>query len=169
MLITAEQRNSRQSDRKVSLVANSVKKLSIEGAFKQLAVMEKKASIVVMKVLRQAVANATHNHGLALADLKIQSILVNGGQMYKRQRAVSRGRGHAILKRTCHVKVILTTQATAVTTAVAPTDDTIKTQMTPKAAEPAKAVQVAQKSLKKIVPKSVKPAKAAVAKDADKA
>lgn len=114
MLITAEQKNSRQSDRKVLLVANAVKKLSVEAALKQLSVMEKKASVVVMKVLSQAVANATHNHGLSISDLKIHSIIVGGGTSYKRFRAVSRGRAHSILKRTCHVRVTLTTQAPAV-------------------------------------------------------
>ena len=115
MLITAEQKNSRQSDRKVRLVANSVKKLSVPAALKQLAVMEKKASTVVMKVLSQAIANAVHNHGLTLNDLTIQSILVNSGTHYKRFRAVSRGRAHSILKRTCHVKVTLTSAPPALT------------------------------------------------------
>jgi len=114
MLITAEQKNSRQSDRKVLLVANAVKKLSVEAALKQLAVMEKKASVVVLKVLSQAIANATHNHGLKLADLHIQSIIVGAGTSYKRFRAVSRGRAHSILKRTCHVRVTLTTQVPVV-------------------------------------------------------
>lgn len=114
MIIKAEQKNSRQSDRKVRLVANSVKKLSIADALKQLAVMERKASIVVLKVLSQAIANATHNHGLSVNDLEIKSILVNSGTHYKRFRAASRGRAHSILKRTCHVKVELTTKATPV-------------------------------------------------------
>jgi large subunit ribosomal protein L22 len=147
MLITAQQRNSRQSDRKVLLVANSVKKLSVEGALKQLAVMEKKASLVVMKVLRQAVANAIHNHGLTLADLKIQSILVGGGQSYKRFRAVSRGRAHSILKRTCHVTVVLTT---ATPTVAAPVDKAAKKVAAPVVkAEPAKKAPAAKKTAPK--------------------
>ncbi len=111
MIIKAEQKNSRQSDRKVLLVANAVKKLSVPAALKQLAVMEVKASVVVLKVLRQAIANATHNHGLALDDLAIKSIIIGGGTPYKRFRPVSRGRAHSILKRTCHVKVELITKS----------------------------------------------------------
>lgn len=110
MIITAEQKNSRQSDRKVLLVANAVKKLSVEQALKQLAVMEVKASVVVLKVLRQAIANATHNHGLAFESLAIKSVIVGSGPHYKRFRAVSRGRAHSILKRTCHVRVELITK-----------------------------------------------------------
>ncbi len=150
MLITAEQRNSRQSDIKVRLVANSVKKLSVEAALKQLAVMEQKGSLVVMKVLRQAIANAIHNHNLALSDLVIQSILVNSGTSYKRFRAVSRGRAHSILKKTCHVRVTLATKVAAPvvpTPAVAPvTAPEIKT--TQKASAVAKKAP-AKKAVKK--------------------
>ena len=160
MLIIAEQRNSRQSDIKVRLVANSVKKLSVEAALKQLAVMEQKGSLVIMKVLRQAIANAIHNHNLALSDLVIQSILVNSGTSYKRFRAVSRGRAHSILKKTCHVRVTLATKAAAPvvpTPAVAPvTAPEVKTSVAaPKAKTTQKASAVAKKA----------PAKKAVKKE----
>ena len=110
MQIRAEQKNSRQSPRKVRLLANQVKKLPLEQAFIQLSLMERKGSLVLIKVLRQAVANATSNHQLQIQDLTIEKILVKTGSTYKRMRAVSRGRGHQILKRTCHVEVVLTTQ-----------------------------------------------------------
>lgn len=159
MLITAEQRNSRQSDIKVRLVANSVKKLSVEAALKQLAVMEQKGSVVVMKVLRQAVANAVHNHNLALSDLMIQSILVNGGTHYKRFRAVSRGRAHSILKKTCHVRVTLATKAAApVVAAPAVTPVTTAEASAPVAAPKTTKTQKASAEAKKA------PAKKAVKK-----
>src|SRR5579859_1814145 len=113
MLIKATQKNTRQSPRKVRLVANTVKKLSLEKAMAQLAIMERKASEVVAKTLRQAVANATHNHGYQLSDLSIDSILVNEGPRYSRFNAVSRGRAHSITKRTSHVTVIFKTNETA--------------------------------------------------------
>ncbi len=107
MTITASQIYSRQAPRKVRLVANTVKSLPLVAAFQQLGVINREASILVMKVLRQAVANATHNHGLATEDLVIKSIRVDAGTMYKRFRAVSRGRAHSIIKKTCHVTVEL--------------------------------------------------------------
>jgi|GEM_PF-129446 len=110
MQIRAEQKNSRQSPRKVRLVANQVKDLPLEEAFIQLSLMERKASLVLLKVLRQAVANALNNHQLSMQDLAIQSLVVKTGPTYKRMRAVSRGRGHRILKRSCHVEVVLTTK-----------------------------------------------------------
>lgn len=107
MLITAEQKTTRQSPRKVRLVANAVRKLPLKQALEQLSVVERRASLVVLKVLRQALANAMHNHGLAFDDLKLSNIIVNEGVTYKRWQAVSRGRGHSIMKRSSHVKVVL--------------------------------------------------------------
>ena len=107
MIIKATQKNTRQTARKVRLVANSVKKLSLTDAIKQLAVIERKSTLVVLKVLRQAIANAMHNHGFAFEDLTIKSIAVVPAPQLKRFRAVSRGRAHTIVKRTCHVSVEL--------------------------------------------------------------
>lgn len=110
MIIKAEQKNTRQPARKVRLVADVVKKMSIVDAIQQLAVINRKSSLLVLKVLRQAIANATNNFGLAVDDLEIDSIVVNDGPALKRWRAVSRGRAHTILKRTCHVRVNLKTK-----------------------------------------------------------
>ena len=107
MIITATQKNTRQTARKVRYVADVVKKMSIEDALKQLAVMERRASLVILKTLRQAIANATNNHQLSLDELKIKNIVVDVAPTYKRWRAVSRGRAHTILKRSCHIKVEL--------------------------------------------------------------
>jgi len=110
MIIKAEQKNTRQTSRKVRLVVDVIKKMSIVDAINQLAVMNRKSSLLVLKVIRQAVANATNNFGLAVADLEIDNIVVNDGPALKRWRAVSRGRAHTILKRTCHVRVDLKTK-----------------------------------------------------------
>lgn len=110
MLIQATQKNTRQTPRKVRLVANAVKDLSLAEAVAQLGVMHRRASGVVLKVLRQAVANAENNHSLSVDQLRIHSIVVNEGPRYRRFRAVSRGRGHGIIKRTSHVTVTLTTE-----------------------------------------------------------
>lgn len=109
MIVRATQTYTRQAPRKVRLVANTVKKLPLKAALEQLAVMPRDASVVVMKVLRQAIANAIHNHNIAFEELSIKSILVDEGPRYKRFRAVSRGRAHSIVKRTSHVAVVLQT------------------------------------------------------------
>ncbi len=110
MKVRAKQKYSRQSPRKVRMVANQVKDLSLQEALEQLALINKKASIVLLKVFRQAIANATNNHGLQIDQLEIDKVLVETGPTYKRFRAVSRGRAHKILKRTCHVEVVLQTK-----------------------------------------------------------
>lgn len=111
MEIIATQRSIRQAPRKVRLVANTVKSMPLEQAIRQLAVMQRAASIPVLKTLRQAVANAQNNHGISPDQLEIASLLVNDGSIFKRWRAVSRGRAHSIFKRSCHVVVKLRTKA----------------------------------------------------------
>lgn len=107
MIIKATQKNTRQTARKVRLVANAVRKLSVEDAIKQLAVIERKSSLVILKVLRQAIANAIHNHNYSIENLSIKNITVAPGPQYKRFRAVSRGRAHTVVKKTCHITVEL--------------------------------------------------------------
>ncbi|MDO5561804.1 MAG: 50S ribosomal protein L22 [bacterium] len=110
MIITAQQKNIRQSSRKVRLVANQVKKLDLTAAVDQLAVMQRRSSLAILKVMQQAIANATNNEKLAVDQLVLSDIIVSDGPVLKRMRAVSRGRGHAIEKRTCHVTVTLKTK-----------------------------------------------------------
>lgn len=107
MTITATQKFSRQPSRKLRLVANVVKKMPLQQALEQLAVMERQATLELMKTMKQAIANAVNNHGLRFEDLAIESITVNGGPTYKRMRAASRGRGNEIKKRTSHITVKL--------------------------------------------------------------
>lgn len=60
-----------------------------------------------LKVLMSAVANAEHNMGMDRNDLVVAECFANGGTSLKRMQPVSKGRGHAILKRTSHITVIL--------------------------------------------------------------
>lgn len=112
MQFIAVQKYTRTSPRKLRLVANQVKDLSLADAIKQLAVMERRATLPLLKTLRQAIANANHNHGVGVDQLSVQEMVINTGPTYKRFRAVSRGRAHTILKRTSHIRVVLTDQAT---------------------------------------------------------
>ncbi len=59
------------------------------------------------KVLMSAVANAEHNQGMDRGDLYVAECFADGGTSLKRMQPVSKGRGHAILKRTSHITVIL--------------------------------------------------------------
>jgi large subunit ribosomal protein L22 len=110
MLIVAEQTNIRQAPRKVRLVAEQVKKLGLEGAITQLAVIERRSSLVILKVIKSALANALTNKQLRVEQLELKDVVVKDGAVLKRMRAVSRGRGFQVCKRTCAVRVILETK-----------------------------------------------------------
>lgn len=149
MLIQATQKNTRQTPRKVRLVANAVKDLPLAQAVAQLGVMHRRASGVVLKVLRQAVANAESNHSLSIDQLRIHSIVVNEGPRFRRFRAVSRGRGHGIIKRTSHVTVTLTTEAEK---------STEKKQVATKSEKTVVSKDVSEKAPKKAASKKTKTA-----------
>ena len=65
------------------------------------------SALAVKKVLMSAAANAENNMGMDRNDLYVAECFADGGQMLKRMQPVSKGRVHAILKRTSHITVIL--------------------------------------------------------------
>lgn len=161
MIITATQKNTRQTALKVRMVANQVKKLSLKDAIIQLGLIERRASLVILKTLRQAIANATHNHGYSIEELTLKSITVAPGPTYKRFRAVSRGRAHNIFKRSCHVTVEIEagvapkTVKPAITQAE--TNTKVKSEVKKETAAPkTKAPKTAAKKTTKKVEKSTK-------------
>ena len=61
----------------------------------------------VRKVLLSAAANAEHNYGMDRGDLIVAEAYADQGPTLKRMNPVSKGRAHAILKRTSHITVVL--------------------------------------------------------------
>jgi len=118
MEVRAYQKMVRLSPRKLQLVADSVRHLPPQQALTSLRFMNKHGAVFLAKVLKQALSNATNNHNLAAATLKIKHIYIEAGPTLKRWQAVSRGRGHEILKRTSHIKVILESTASSLPTTV---------------------------------------------------
>ena len=107
MLIKAESKFIRTSPRKLRLVADLIRNMSLDEAVITLTHLKKRAATPMLKTLKQAIGNAVNNHNLPKDLLTIQSIEVNEGPTYKRFRPVSRGRAHSIFKRTSHIKIIL--------------------------------------------------------------
>jgi large subunit ribosomal protein L22 len=97
--------HARISPQKVRLVADQVRGLPIEQALQILAFSPKKAAVLVKKVLESAIANAEHNDGADIDELKVSTIYVDQGPTMKRMRARAKGRGTRILKRTSHITV----------------------------------------------------------------
>ncbi len=105
MEAVAKLKYARLSPQKGRLVADLIRGMSVERALQTLTFDSKKASKVIKKVLESAVANAEHNEGADIDELKVTKICVDEGPTYKRFRARAKGRGTRILKRTSHVIV----------------------------------------------------------------
>ncbi len=105
MEVSAKLRYARVSAQKCRLVADQVRGLPVGKALNILQFSNKKAAVLVQKVLESAIANAEHNEGLDIDELKISTIHVDEGPTMKRFRARAKGRANQILKRTCHITV----------------------------------------------------------------
>lgn len=108
MEIQAIAKNLRSSAQKVRLVANEIRGESINYAIDQLTHSNKKTAGLVLKVLQSAIANAENNHDLDVDDLAISEVCIDEGRTIKRMKARAKGRSSRILRRTCHIKVVLT-------------------------------------------------------------
>ncbi|MCC6708156.1 MAG: 50S ribosomal protein L22 [Gammaproteobacteria bacterium] len=105
MATVAKLRNARMAAQKVRLVADQIRGQRVEKAINILTFSNKKAAALVKKVLESAIANAEHNDGADVDELKVSTIMVDEGATMKRWRARARGRAAKIMKRTCHVTV----------------------------------------------------------------
>lgn len=107
MQITAELNQVNISSRKVRLVADSIRKMTIDDALISLSFIQKRAARPLKKTLESAIANAVNNKQLAKENLSFFSIEVTDGPAYKRYRPSTRGRIHPYKKRTSHIRIIL--------------------------------------------------------------
>jgi|TARA_B110000977_G_C10993561_1_gene460904 large subunit ribosomal protein L22 len=105
MQISAKHRHAKISAQKCRLVADQIRGLAVDKALTTLNFSNKKAAELIRKVLESAIANAEHNDGADIDELKIASIFVDQGPSAKRMRARAKGRGNRILKRTSHITV----------------------------------------------------------------
>jgi large subunit ribosomal protein L22 len=96
----------RISPTKARLVTNLISKKAVPEALRILDTTPKKASRLVVKVLKSAVANA--GASILPEDLVVKSATVDGGPTMKRFRPASRGRANRIIKRTSHITVTVT-------------------------------------------------------------
>ena len=86
-------------------VADMVRGKPVEQALSILTFSPKKASKIVKKVLESAIANAEHNDGADIDELKVRTIHVEKGTSMRRFHARAKGRGCKIEKQTCHIFV----------------------------------------------------------------
>ncbi len=107
MQAVAKLRHARISAQKGRLVANQVRGLPVERALNILMFSKKKVAVIIKRVLESAIANAEHNEGADIDELRVHSICVDEGPTMKRIRARAKGRAARILKRTSHITVTL--------------------------------------------------------------
>ena len=105
METTATLRGVRLSADKGRLVADLVRGKKVDQALDILSFTPKKAAGIIRKALASAIANAEHNDGADIDELKVKSIYVEQGTTLKRFSARAKGRGNRISKGTCHIYV----------------------------------------------------------------
>lgn len=105
MQVNAILKYARISPQKARLVADLVRGAEVEKALHLLTFSNKKAAGIVKKVLESAIANAEHNEGADIDELKVSAITVDEGPMHKRIQPRAKGRANRILKRTSHICV----------------------------------------------------------------
>ena len=100
-------RSLRMTPRKVRLLIDLIRGLSVDKALAQLAVSKKTAARPVAKLLQSAVANAAHNHNIKKDSLVIVAAAVDGGATLHRWTPKAHGRATPIRKRTAHISLVL--------------------------------------------------------------
>jgi large subunit ribosomal protein L22 len=105
MQVAAKLRHARISPQKCRLVADQIRGLPVAQALKVLSFSRKKAARVVHKVLESAIANAEHNLGADIDELKVSTVHVDGAPFFARYSARAKGRGDRIVKRNSHITV----------------------------------------------------------------
>ena len=99
----ASLRGVRLSDQKGRLVADQIRGLPVDKALNILTFSPKKGAGIIKKVLESAIANAEHNDGADIDEMKVKTIYVEKGMVLKRFTARAKGRGNRIVKPTCHI------------------------------------------------------------------
>ena len=105
MQTKASLRGVRLSAQKGRLVADLIRGLAVDKALNVLAFSPKKGAKIIKKVLESAIANAEHNDGADIDELKVQTIHVGQGTMLKRFHARAKGRGNRVNKHSCHIYI----------------------------------------------------------------
>ena len=105
METTAIVKGARLSPQKGRLVADLVRGTPVDKALNILSFTQKKAAGLIKKALESAIANAEHNDGADIDELRVTRIYVEKGPVQRRFAARAKGRGTRIEKKSCHIYV----------------------------------------------------------------
>ena len=95
------------SPQKARLVVDQVRGKDVGKALDILNFSTQKGAVLVRKVLESAIANAENNEGADVDELRVSQIYVDAGATMKRIMPRAKGRADRILKRTCHITVMV--------------------------------------------------------------
>ena len=95
------------SAQKARRVINQIRGQRVADALNTLTFSRQKAARLILKVLESAIANAEHNNGVDIDALSVVHVSVDEGPVLKRMKPRAKYRADRILKRTCHVTVVL--------------------------------------------------------------
>ena len=107
MQVQAKLYGVRLSAQKGRLVADLIRGKPVDQALNVLAFSPKKGARIIKKVLESAIANAEHNDGADIDELKVKTIYVDKAATLKRFTARAKGRGNQIGKQSCHILVVV--------------------------------------------------------------
>jgi len=105
MQVRAHLKGARLSAQKARLVADQIRGKGVEEALLVLNYSPKKGAEIIKKVLNSAIANAEHNEGADVDELKVSTICVDEGMTMKRIMPRAKGRADRILKRSCYITI----------------------------------------------------------------
>ena len=105
MEVSARLKGARISAQKVRLVGDQIRGQEVEKALEVLSYSTKKGAGIIKKLLNSAIANAEHNEGADVDELKVSTIMVDEGMTMKRIMPRAKGRADRILKRSCHITI----------------------------------------------------------------
>ncbi|MFO7870306.1 MAG: 50S ribosomal protein L22 [Kiritimatiellia bacterium] len=108
MNVSAESKFVRLSPAKARGLVRRMRDISVEEALKITDLSGGKAGRLIGKTLKSAVANARNNAKMDVDKLQVKDAIVNQGPSYRRYWARARGMTRPILRKTCHIKVVLT-------------------------------------------------------------
>jgi len=107
MEISAISRGVRLSPQKGRLLADLIRGKPVGQAVNVLAFSPQKGAVIIKKVLDSAIANAEHNNGMDIDQLRVVSIHIEKGMVLKRFIARAKGRGNRVTKPTSHIFVTI--------------------------------------------------------------
>jgi len=105
MSTTAVIKGVRLSSQKGRLFADQIRGLPVDRALQILSFSPKKGAGIIKKALESAIANAEHNDGADIDELKVATIYIDKATSLKRMIARAKGRGNSIEKQTCHITI----------------------------------------------------------------